>query len=110
MAALRVCFYCIPRAPRPSVADAATDARAERASHDILAKVFPPYVTACMRTDGPRYNWRDTARSHSGVTVLFCDIVGFTQMCHKTPPIQVMQFLHAFYTMLDDAMDAYPLL
>ena len=85
--------------------------RSKKSCDDILAKVFPQHISDYIRSDTyTSFSWRDIAKSHSGVTVLFCDIVGFTEMCRHTPPMCVMQFLHTFYTMLDDALDAYPLL
>eukprot|EP00198_Chlamydomonas_reinhardtii_P000185 XP_001689520.1 guanylate cyclase [Chlamydomonas reinhardtii] len=44
---------------------------------------------------------------HSGVTVLFADIVGFTTMCTACTPLAVMAFLNQLYSRLDAMIDIY---
>ncbi|GFR52069.1 hypothetical protein Agub_g14591 [Astrephomene gubernaculifera] len=45
--------------------------------------------------------------SHSALTVLFCDIQGFTAMCNVVKPATVMAFLNDLYTRLDAMLDAF---
>ncbi|KAG2501946.1 hypothetical protein HYH03_000444 [Edaphochlamys debaryana] len=45
--------------------------------------------------------------SHASLTVLFCDIQGFTAMCGVVKPATVMAFLNDLYTRLDSMLDAY---
>ncbi|GIL79853.1 hypothetical protein Vretifemale_9015 [Volvox reticuliferus] len=47
------------------------------------------------------------ATSHSALTLLFCDIQGFTTMCNQVQPAVVMSFLNDLYTRLDAMLDAY---
>ncbi|KXZ55658.1 hypothetical protein GPECTOR_2g1208 [Gonium pectorale] len=47
------------------------------------------------------------ATSHSALTVLFCDIQGFTSMCGVVKPATVMAFLNDLYTRLDAMLDAF---
>ncbi|GIL79928.1 hypothetical protein Vretimale_12545 [Volvox reticuliferus] len=47
------------------------------------------------------------ATSHSALTVLFCDIQGFTTMCNSVKPATVMSFLNDLYTRLDAMLDAF---
>ncbi|KAG2501567.1 hypothetical protein HYH03_000073 [Edaphochlamys debaryana] len=47
------------------------------------------------------------ATSHSALTVLFCDIQGFTAMCGVVKPGTVMAFLNDLYTRLDAMLDAF---
>ncbi|GLI67990.1 hypothetical protein VaNZ11_012188, partial [Volvox africanus] len=47
------------------------------------------------------------ATSHSALTVLFCDIQGFTTMCNSVKPATVMSFLNDLFTRLDAMLDAF---
>ncbi|KAG2499440.1 hypothetical protein HYH03_002387 [Edaphochlamys debaryana] len=47
------------------------------------------------------------ATSHTCVTVLFCDVVGFTSMCSAATPVTVMAFLNALYSRFDALTDIY---
>ncbi|GIL52696.1 hypothetical protein Vafri_8499 [Volvox africanus] len=47
------------------------------------------------------------ATSHSALTLLFCDIQGFTTMCNSVQPAVVMAFLNDLYTRLDALLDVY---
>lgn len=46
----------------------------------------------------------DLARSHEDVTILFMDIVGFTNMSKLIHPVQVMQFL---FSIIDDLAELH---
>ena len=48
---------------------------------------------------------RTTAENHTGVTVLFTDIVGFTAMSQASRPIQVMAFLDELFVAFDRLVD-----
>ncbi|KAG2453840.1 hypothetical protein HYH02_002047 [Chlamydomonas schloesseri] len=45
--------------------------------------------------------------SHTSLTVLFCDIQGFTAMCNMVKPATVMAFLNDLFTRLDALLDAF---
>ncbi|PNH00852.1 Soluble guanylate cyclase gcy-31 [Tetrabaena socialis] len=47
------------------------------------------------------------ATSHATITVLFCDIQGFTPMCSQMRPVVVMSFLNDLFTRLDRLLDDY---
>ncbi|GLI68031.1 hypothetical protein VaNZ11_012354 [Volvox africanus] len=47
------------------------------------------------------------ATSHSALTLLFCDIQGFTVMCNQVQPAVVMAFLNDLYTRLDALLDVH---
>ncbi|GFR43934.1 hypothetical protein Agub_g5072, partial [Astrephomene gubernaculifera] len=47
------------------------------------------------------------ATSHRCVTVLFCDIIGFTAMCKQVSAMQVMRFLNTLYMRFDELIDIY---
>ncbi|KXZ45914.1 hypothetical protein GPECTOR_49g498 [Gonium pectorale] len=44
---------------------------------------------------------------HPCVTILFCDIVGFTSACHASTPLTVMTFLNELYSHFDGLVDIY---
>ncbi|PNH01311.1 Atrial natriuretic peptide receptor 1 [Tetrabaena socialis] len=47
------------------------------------------------------------ATSHSAITVLFCDIQGFTSLCSVVKPAAIMAMLNDLYTRLDTQLDAF---
>ncbi|PNH12807.1 Soluble guanylate cyclase gcy-31 [Tetrabaena socialis] len=47
------------------------------------------------------------ATSHSCVTILFCDIIGFTNMCKEVSAMTVMRFLNTLYMKFDELIDIY---
>ncbi|KAG2441444.1 hypothetical protein HXX76_003067 [Chlamydomonas incerta] len=47
------------------------------------------------------------ATAHPLVTILFADIIGFTEMCHSVPSTAVMTFLNQLYSRLDTLLDVY---
>ncbi|KXZ45916.1 hypothetical protein GPECTOR_49g500 [Gonium pectorale] len=44
---------------------------------------------------------------HPCVTILFCDIVGFTPACHASTPFTIMTFLNELYSRFDGLVDIY---
>ena len=48
---------------------------------------------------------RTIARLHQNVTILFTDIVGFTEMSQRCKPYEVMYFLHNLYVQFDELME-----
>ena len=63
----------------------------------ILNAVYPPHVVEKMSSD-----LGDIADHHPSVSVLMCDIVGFTDWCSHTPPNRVIECLSAYFQILDD--------
>ena len=47
------------------------------------------------------------AEHHNGVTVLFTDIVGFTEMTSQCAPTDIMKMLNNLFTMFDERSDAH---
>lgn len=64
---------------------------------NTLHSVFPPKVVEALKSE-----LSDIADLHPSVTVLMCDIVGFTAWCADAPPTQVIECLSAYFQVIDD--------
>ncbi|PNH00294.1 hypothetical protein TSOC_013893, partial [Tetrabaena socialis] len=51
--------------------------------------------------------FRHLSTSHTAITILFCDIQGFTPMCSQMRAVVVMSFLNDLFTRLDGLLDEY---
>ncbi len=71
---------------------------AERAkSESLLLNILPVGVAARLKVDG-----RAIADAFADVTVLFADIVGFTQMAERLAPVEVVRRLSELFSAFDD--------
>ena len=78
---------------------------AQRRADHLLNQMIPPAVAALLKAgqDVP-------PKLYSSATVLFTDIVRFTQMCSQSTPLQVITLLNSVFTSFDAIVasrDAY---
>ena len=64
---------------------------------ELLYNVFPQSVAASLK-EGKR-----SVASHSEVTILFADVVGFTQLASRLLPSQLVEVLETLFGRFDDA-------
>lgn len=70
---------------------------------DVLRQVFPTHVAASLER-GERIQ----PQSFRDVYVLFADIIEYTAMCKKLPPLSAHKMLEEFYLVLDYCLSLFP--
>jgi class 3 adenylate cyclase len=70
----------------------------------LVHQILPPKVAEAVRK-GEQVQ----PESFDQVTVFFSDVVGFTNICAKVPPIKVVQMLNDLYTVMDFCTSHFPL-
>eukprot|EP00798_Chlamydomonas_sp_ICE-L_P032407 gene32407-31024_t len=73
---------------------------------DMLQNMFPCHVLEYMVMQ-QHADMSELACSHSAVTIMFMDIVGFTSMSKEVSSQAVMAYLNDMFTQLDDKVSAY---
>lgn len=66
-------------------------------SEDLLFQIFPRHIAEALR-DGRKVE----PENREMVTIFFSDIVGFTDISSKLPPIKVQEMLDRLYSVFDD--------
>lgn len=73
-----------------------------------LAKLFgtyvPPQLVDEMRVDPQRYSMR---AENKELTVMFCDMRGFTRMAEQMAPADLQAFLNVFFSRLSEIISAH---
>ncbi|GAB2499742.1 adenylate/guanylate cyclase domain-containing protein [Arenimonas alkanexedens] len=72
-------------------------------SERLLLNTLPAAIAQRLK-DAPE---QAIAERHSDVSVLFCDIVGFTQLAERLDPEQLVALLNQVFTAFDDLADAH---
>jgi class 3 adenylate cyclase len=76
----------------------------------MLVQLFPRHIIEVLGINGlgavPEAV-SHLAHQHEDVTILFMDIVGFTNMSKLIHPVQVMQFLNELFSIIDDLAELH---
>lgn len=71
-------------------------------SEELLHNILPIEIAAEIKADG-----KSLARSYDSVTVMFCDIVGFTQISETLSPHELISTLDYCYSAFDDIVKQF---
>jgi class 3 adenylate cyclase len=83
-------------------------ARVKSAARTIDRDVLGQLRSSASRgASGKRSSSGVRARDHADVTVIFVDIVGFSDMCKRTRPIGVLRFLEHYFESLDKVAEEH---
>jgi len=77
---------------------------------ELLSSIMPQHAIqflALESTEAVPRHVAELAHAHTGVTLLFMDIVGFTSMCKSVEPVDVMVFLNTLFSLFDQLTDIY---
>ena len=66
--------------------------------------MLPESIAARLRTDG-----RTFAEAFSDCTILFADIVGFSKLAARMPPVELVQMLDSVFSRFDDLVGRFGL-
>ncbi|KAF6254791.1 hypothetical protein COO60DRAFT_286934 [Scenedesmus sp. NREL 46B-D3] len=73
-----------------------------RSHYELLVQVLPPHIIERLAA-GQAY----IPEQHEQVTILFSDIVGFTELCSLWPTQQVVAMLDMLFSAFDDLCDKH---
>jgi len=69
-------------------------------TENLLLNILPRSIANRLKSGEER-----CADSHSNVTVMFCDLVGFTKMSQGMNPSQLVEMLHELFTSFDKLVE-----
>lgn len=92
----------------PSPSHVPPSARVKSAARTINRDVLGQLRSSASRgASDKRSSSGVRARDHADVTVIFVDIVGFSDMCKRTRPIGVLRFLEHYFESLDKVAEEH---
>ncbi|CAH1792178.1 unnamed protein product, partial [Owenia fusiformis] len=68
----------------------------------LLHRILPPMVASALSRGEPV-----PPETFNSVSVFFSDIVGFTELCAASAPLQIVTMLNDLYSIFDDIIDNY---
>ena len=71
---------------------------------DLLGNMLPETIAERLRTEG-----RTFADAFSDCTILFADIVGFSKLAARLPPVELVQMLDSVFSRFDDLVGRFGL-
>lgn len=80
------------------------ESRASRRLASLFGTYVPPELVAEMRADPERYSMRAESKE---MTVMFCDMRGFTQMAEQMAPVELQDFLNTIFSRLTAVISAH---
>jgi adenylate cyclase len=80
------------------------EARASRRLARLFGTYVPRELVAEMQADPRRYSMRAESRE---LTVMFCDMRGFTQMAEHMAPVDLQDFLNVIFSRLTEVISAH---
>ncbi|MDM0052650.1 CHASE2 domain-containing protein [Variovorax sp. J22R115] len=80
------------------------ETRASRNLANLFGTYVPPELVSEMRADPERYSMRAESKD---LTVMFCDMRGFTKMAEQMTPLDLQDFLNAVFSRLTEVISAH---
>ncbi|XP_076310826.1 soluble guanylate cyclase 88E-like [Tachypleus tridentatus] len=71
---------------------------------ELLYQMIPKQVADRLRKGEPAV---DTCQDFECVTILFSDVITFTQICSRIPPMEVVSMLNTMYSMFDHLTETH---
>ncbi|XP_048759342.1 uncharacterized protein LOC125668919 [Ostrea edulis] len=77
-------------------------AKEKRLTDKLLYRMLPMKIAMQLKSNGCA-----PAEEFSQASVYFSDVVGFTSLCSRCSPMQVIDLLNEMYSLFDDCIDKY---
>jgi methyl-accepting chemotaxis protein len=75
----------------------AQDVTSRRQNLQLLTNCLPPSIAAKLKENPDAV----IAEQHTDATILFADVVGFSNCCERLPPMQVVAYLNRIFSAFD---------
>lgn len=80
------------------------EARASRSMASLFGTYVPPQLVEEMRANPHRYSMRAESKE---LTVMFCDMRGFTRLSEQLAPVELQAFLNDVFSRLTEVISAH---